>query len=186
MKQFQINFHKKSLSNSRDAQKAGSVRLQAFESQSKVGKRAPNAINATDATFSSSKLRVSSQHHSDNTSSDPNSNSKTQLSTLFNPSNLSPVLLPAPSGKPLPLLLSTLKKPTQPVSVLSSTLSQIHLILTNPANQHLLLAQIPAIIPCVFERIVSDNDGVRKGVADVLSALFANASLHLVHSPITA
>ena len=106
--------------------------------------------------------------------------------TLFNPSNLSPVLLPAPSGKPLPLLLATLKKPTKPVSVLSSTFSQIHLILTNPANQHLLLAQIPAIIPCVFERIVSDNDGVRKGVADVLSALFANASLHLVHSPITA
>jgi hypothetical protein len=60
------------------------------------------------------------------------------------------------------------------------------LILTNPANQHLLLAQIPAIIPCVSERIVSDNDGVRKGVADVLSALFANASLHLVHTPITA
>ena len=96
MKQFQINFHKKSLSNSRDAQKAGSVRLQAFESQSKVGKRAPNAINATDATFSSSKLRVSSQHHSDNTSSDPNSNSKTQLYYPLQP------LQPFPGPSPGP------------------------------------------------------------------------------------
>ena len=92
--------------------------------------------------------------------------------TLFNPSNLSPVLLPAPSGKPLPLLLATLKKPTKGISVLSSTFSQIHLILTNPANQHLLLAQIPAIIPCVSERIVSDNDGVRKGFADVSLCTF--------------
>ena len=134
--------------------------------KAKVGKRAPNAINATDATFKSSQLRMTTQHSSTGLQS-PQITTTTDASSVF-----SSVLLPSKSGKSLPTLLQTLRNPSS--SIKSSALSQMHDIVTDVRNALLLHRHLGDICGKIGEKIVDDNGSVREGGLKVFEGLLRN------------